>query len=522
MKRQNANKEALVYAYGIIPDSILNDDNVQEETERMRLMWDALVDLEHEHEAKLDKAMQEDSPEYVQAKQDLERLNVALREAAQDRAKFKDEASKIKVGEVAALRNEAQKLVWQLASDWFKANKQKSRELNAERKQSAKEIRQNSGLFWSNYNQVLDNFETARIATKKKGRKMRYSNWYRDDGFLTVQIQRTASGLGADPEELMDGSFNALQIGWVDPKAWELPRAARTRACKTKVEMRVDAAGNMVRCPVWIHRGLPEGCRVKKAQLAWKKQGETFVGKLCLTISKEKEHVLHPINASAEVGFCWEYQDDGSLLVATTQDDSGNIERHTLPADWMSGLDQADRLLRHINTETLTVAKYLYRKKGRVSTLFLDAISEWKPGKRAKWINTDILHDAVRHSNFRAPAEVLHWYRRYRHLNVWRENLRSKLLRRRREIYRLLARDLASRFAVLIVDNIDLAKSAKQKEDNLLRSRAGIYQLRSELKHQARKHGAEIINRKVEPVTQDLLSGLRAETISDVSACSVA
>lgn len=510
MKRQKENTTSLVYAYGIIPP--WDDPHVQQEVERSKIMWDALVDLEHEHQQALDKLMQDTCPDYRDAVQALREASQALHEAVNQRNKARsaarsrqiDPAYQSRINEAGQIRNQARRHLWDLAKKWRKDHQDEHKAMEKQRRQNAVDIRRNSGLYWSNYNQIMDNFEAARSTCMKKGRRVRHRNWLGDEGFLTCQIQRTRSGLGAAPEEIMDGTVSQIQVGYIDPHVWDQPRAARTRNCRTVIEMRVDAAGHMVRCPVWFHRPLPEDCRIKKAQISWKRCGETVTGNLCLTLSMKKTHILHPSPKAAGVDLGWRLQDDGSLLVATTMDTRGDISRYALPAKWMSGMDQVERLGKYISDGLMEVADYLY-KNPKNNNMLMEAISEWKPGRGSGYVKARQLHDAVRFLKWRVPREVLHWYRRYRHLSVWRDNLRAKLLRRRREIYRLAARDITINNAVIGIEDMDLSKMARTKkrsdaQDNALhqdaranRVRACVHALRSEIEHQAGKHGTQII-----------------------------
>ncbi len=93
------------------------------------------------------------------------------------------------------------------------------------------------------------------------GRRLRPHDYSRDNGVLSVQIQRTRSGLGASPNELMNGGVPALRFN---------VSRSRKRYSHT-VEMRCDADGSKIQLPVWLHRPLPEPSRIKATQLAWRR-----------------------------------------------------------------------------------------------------------------------------------------------------------------------------------------------------------------------------------------------------------
>ncbi len=507
MKRQKENTEALVYAYGIIPPH--DNEYVQAEIEKQRLMWNSLVDADKEHERNLDTLIRETMPEYEKATQHLDHCWDKLRETIelrnQERVKLrtKDVPMNHAVKEAVSLRNEARLETWRLARVWRRDNKGLLKQANDLRKAKIKKIRQESCLFWGNYNRVLDSYETARKLCLKMGRRVRHYDDSRQDGCLTVQIQRTKSGLGAAPAELMNGTYYPLQIQPVDKMAEMLPRAARTRTCKTDLTMRVDAAGHMVTCPVWMHRSMPDDCRIKKAQLVWKKEGEKMTGKLCLTLTRPRASKINLSVKAVGLDLGWRKQKDGSLLVATSISTDGIYSRYVLPPDWMRGMDQVQRLHAHIDDHLLEVAGYIHQAADLPD--LIKAASFWRPELGSRHVNAQALHDAVRELNWQVPDEILHWYKRYRHLVLWRDNLRAKLIRRRREIYRLTARDIAMQNALIGIEDMDLSKMAMTKkrddaQDNELREearanrvRACIHVFRSEIEHQASKHGAQIV-----------------------------
>ncbi|MDD2606038.1 MAG: zinc ribbon domain-containing protein, partial [Desulfobacteraceae bacterium] len=194
----------------------------------------------------------------------------------------------------------------------------------------------------------------------------------------------------------------------------------------------------------------------------------------------------------------------GGLQVAVAMGTNGKIKRFELSREWMKGMDQVERLGSHIDEGLLEVAKEVMALKDDIPIPIQTAVSKWRPGLGAKYIDAQGLHDAVRVLNFKVPAAVLHWYKRYRHLSVWRDNLRSKLIGRRREIYRLAAREIAQSYRIIGIEDMDLSKMAKTKKsdfgDNELfaaaraqRVRAAVHSLREEIEHQAVKHGAQIV-----------------------------
>lgn len=520
------NITALCYAYGAVAP--LENPFVEEEIERMRIFRNALIASDRAADLREEEAMIEAMPEYASAKSELDSAWDALRAAIAkrnaDRAATGSKKSDLdpEVKASVKVRNEARAKCWALAKQWRADNKDICRSLEAQRHAANKVMRQSCGLYWGNYNRIIQDFESARKTCRQKGRHLRESDLSRSDACLTIQIQRTRTGLGASFAELMNGSVSAIQIGRVPAGIDVLSTGARSRACRTRLEMRIDALGNMLRTDVWMHRPVPAGYRIKSAQLAWRAEGENMPARLCLTIAPEKEIEAHRHESmrAAGVDLGWRLNPDGSLMIATSLNSSGNLYHHCLPRKWMDGMDQVERLAGYVDDGLLAIGQWI-RGRSDVPELIVDAIGQWMPGMGARHINAKALHDAVRTINgicrgegrharrnprgHRVPAEIRAWYDRYRHLSLWRDNLRARLLRERREIYRLLARKLAMDYAVLGIEDMDLSRIARTKNrDDAMpselhaqaraqRVRACVHSLRAEIEHQAAKHGAEVV-----------------------------
>ncbi|WP_038082235.1 hypothetical protein, partial [Thioalkalivibrio sp. ALgr3] len=306
MKRTDEKKEALVYAYGCgeVP---LWSPAIREEVRKQRAFWDALVDMDRELDRELDDRMKADDPAYAAAVEYLKKKAEELREArtARDEARAASRSRKVDpaldkaLREAASARDSARREVWRLAAAWRKANKEAIREHQARRKEEIKRLRSASGLFWANYNRVVDDYEAGRKTAMKKGRRMRHFNPDREDGVLTVQIQRTASGLGASPEEVHRGDCSMIHVEAPPVGVEFLGASARRREGRVMARIRVDADGNQVKFPVVMHRPMPTNARVKAVQLVWKREGETVKAKLCFTVSKAKEDTQREATSAA-------------------------------------------------------------------------------------------------------------------------------------------------------------------------------------------------------------------------------
>ncbi len=93
------------------------------------------------------------------------------------------------------------------------------------------------------------------------------------------------------------------------------------------------------------------------------------------------------------------------------------------------------------------------------------------------------------------------WRREHRRLWQHEAAWRLRLMLRRREIYRLAARQLCREAAVILLDQFDIAKAARLDADNPLHAAArrnrviaAVSSLTREIAHQAAKAGVKVID----------------------------
>lgn len=207
MKRQSDGVETLVYAYGC-GEPTAGVDAVMAEDARMRALWDRLVGIDREYERRV----------LASACADDEKLAAIVAELEQRRAMTTAPDDDWRAERKLQRDLEAQ--TWPLLAAWRKTNVDTLREHEQWRREQVTLARQESGCYWGNYNAVIQRYDTARVEVRTRGRRLQFSDRTRDDGCLTVQIQRTASGLGAAPNELQDGTYAQLQIGRVPDAAY--------------------------------------------------------------------------------------------------------------------------------------------------------------------------------------------------------------------------------------------------------------------------------------------------------------
>lgn len=440
MKRKISDTVSLVYAYGC-GRPISGLDHAYAEQDRNRALWDKLVNIDELHNVSILAAASADVPALIGLRDatyhDGQRIGALIDKRAAER---KAERSNLETLEFdaqidmeATLRKAHRAEFFALLKAWRVVHPDAMKAFTERRYDAIKQARNGSGLYWGNYNRVIDSFARARDLCMKTGRRLRRSDDERTDGCLTIQIQRTASGLGAAASELFDGSFSSTQIA---------AQVGKQRL----MDFRVDAVGNVLRIPVFWHRDMPADCRVKSAQLTWSDGGARGRRwKLCLTISRPRLEIVHQHAANAvgiDVG--WRLMNDGRLRVAVWRGTDGASGELSLSPTMMQHMD-------------------------------------W-----VKQTRSDI--DSGKHTDERS----------LRRAQLYERGGRRKDMGHRREIYRLFARDMVTRYGVIGVENLHIAQLAlveggQHAGARSQRVRAAVHVLLSELAHQAAKHGAQLI-----------------------------
>lgn len=441
----------LVYAYRCgEPTSGL--DALLAEHERVTIFWDSLVQIDRAHEQRQIDAARADEPEIDAQCAAIDVLSARIKTLFDDGAKRSDAELSSLITERRALFSARRAAM----NAWRKAHKDTVRAIEVARQQAVKAARQATDAWWPNSNLAIQRYDAARQVCRRTGRRLRLHDEERDDGVIAVQIQRTRTGLGAAPEELQNGSVAALQIGYVPDSAYDvgIPAAIRRERRRTVLEMRIDADGNTVTCPITLHRPLPDECRIKSAQLTWRAQAGVLAWQLCLTLSLPDVATVAPSGEPATLALAWQPQDDGSLLVATC-----GAHRCVLDARWMRQMDYVETLHAMLDAEDDDPRWTAYGER----------MARVAPGRRT-------------------PRELA---------EVERAQLRQRLLRRRREVYRLWAREIVRAYGAIVMDDTDLSRVATDEArsaSNSLRHRAAPHTLRQEIVHQARKVGTPILD----------------------------
>lgn len=514
-----------VYQYGVgkkiparLPDEVFQQFRLQNR------FWNALVECENKFQERYNNLLSESDQELTRLEQEIA---AGLDEQSELRTRIKQERKRARGNVDVALLQKKVGLVKERLKSLRQERKELRarikerirpalRELDAERKAEVKRLRQEfaaQGLYWCNYNAVVDSYNRARQGIFKKrsqGRPARM-NFHRftGEGRLTVQIQG-----GMTAQDLLSGASNQLQIDPPRPEAWTHPiRGERKRLRKTLARIRIGSNGRdplWFEFPVTMHRPIPGGARIKTAQLKRQKIGTGWRWRLNITVEEpEPEPVPLPHETIAlDVG--WRKTEAGlrAAAYADTEGNAGEVRldesylltnerliglQSTIDTQFGAILQQLGEWLRDTDMpEWLaeeTSGIYAWRSPMRLVRL----ISRWEQNRFAA--DTDIF-----------PA-LLYWRDKYLHLYNWQSNLRDKMHGRRREEFRMFAKRIARNYSRILIEDFDMSRTARRAtpEDGVDHSSAARHyhklaapgELRDEVIRAAAATGAEIV--RVDP-----------------------
>lgn len=386
----------------------------------------------------------------------------------------------------------------------------------------------NAPLWWGNANAVGASYEAAREKAMKEGAELRFRR-FTGEGRFTVQIIG-----GASVKEILSGAkqvaIDLSERAPVDGRHFGKARPRSTGGGMLGVlSMTIythKREARFVNWPLVYDQPLPDAARIQQVTVTHRRIGTHWRDAVIFTCRMPD---APPIKATSQrvcginLGF---RQTPEGLRIATIYSETG-IERAHLSADWMAAMDrdvetirqQRDLALDELHTKLR--AQWPDRPEGipeaiaeRLGNLvkapkfaaasLAAVILRWREHVE-KLIGERL--DVMAREN-RVPSE----YTLLQQLHGWRRldkkwgleceaHKRERLGLARREQYRLLARDLSSRFGLIRIAALDLSQMAELERtdgrENELhqrarrnRARASLYLLQQEIQQQASKTGA--------------------------------
>lgn len=383
-------------------------------------------------------------------------------------------AAKIKLRELSAKAKESRivaKERIQAAGSTFKI-------LEEERRQSVKDGYNDSGLWWGNYNAVLESYKSARNRAMKEGAELRFHH-FDGSGRFTCQIMG-----GMSTEKLLSGRHNVAQVKLLSRGEFAQLLKNNTSAIQNQsvgsrrdkreygiltitIYTGEDEQGKKTRrtldFPIIMHRPLPDGATLKTLSVNRKKVGTDYRWTVTFTFSNETDEIASPVQTNiCGINFGWK-QVEGGLRVATITD---NIEtRHiVLPQVIVDKLAHSEYLQSRVDIATNENYAWMLEKMVAPPDNLKEDIAILRRSKKPhpakfarlviKWRNECPDFEPLT----LAIAEKMR--KRVKRLSQEHHHLRDKTQRRRLEFYRNEAKKIADKYSLIRTDKIDLRQMA--------------------------------------------------------------
>jgi hypothetical protein len=232
-----------------------------------------------------------------------------------------------------------------------------------------------------------------------------------------------------------------------------------------RIAANADLSPVWLELPMTIHRPLPDDAVIRWATIVREQVGLSPRHRLLLTVREPAPSGSERPCEAVGVDVGWRVTSEG-LRVAYWYGGDRSHGALVLPPSDLAAFRQVDSLQSTIAAAHDQVRSSLHSYIGSYNvpdplrSLAAAALSSRSPRALVKmfeeWRSSRFLGDDD------AFAAILAWHKQYVHLWTWQANLRDQLIRRRRELYRRFAADLASRFGSVFLNDVQLRRlSAK-------------------------------------------------------------
>jgi len=347
--------------------------------------------------------------------------------------------------------------------------------------EETKAARAASGLYWGTYLLAED----AALRAVDSGQRPRFRRWD-GSGTLGVQIQ---GGLSAD--ELLSGEDTRVRL---------VGEGKRRR-----LYLRVGSEG---RSPVWAvfpivwHRELPEGARIKWVRVACRRVATHTKWSATFVVDTKEAPAQAPRPGAVAVDVGWRMLRNGDMRVAYWVDDAGRAGQLVLPRRLLERDAKVSDLRsirdKHFNEALAALCRV--RDAGELPEELraeLQYAHQWRsPARLAavalRWRDK---REGLSASASGAIEALEAWRKRDKHLYEWEAHQRENVLRARREIYRVFARQMADTYGRIVLEQLDLRDFAESKETvgSHRRFDAALSELLGCIKNAAADAGTELV-----------------------------
>lgn len=505
-------KDVIAYRYGLRPPLDWGED-CEAELRKQVDLWNALVGIEERHRAAV-AALTADDPGVaaLQARVDALRAQIAELHTARKRAKQAGLNTAGMVGDIAQHRAELGRLADDLKAARRSVRAQKRAELEqleASRYEAAKTAYQQSGLWWCNYNAVIEAYNVARSRAMKMGGALRPQHYGRRRGRLTNQIQG-----GMSVAELFGGAKSQVQVAPLPDK----PGVRGTYTTLTATVYTRDGQRRTVTWPMVYDRPIPDDMRIKLVTVTRERVAHKWAWHVVFTCARDIEAPARPVGAAVAVDLGWRRLNDGLRVATVLRDERGAPDFITLPESILD-IDEGVRRLRGERDEDASAMLASLRalpwdeapEPLRSAWVWLARAPAVGPRALARlcgiWRGQreDRCHGHTYDGCWQAEALA--------RLDAWRSkdkkrweaeaNHRQRLIGRRDMIYHAAAARIVAGASVIVMDQLDLSQSAVVPTDGAAhalpdmarryRVIASVHTLRHWIKIKAQRAGVPVI-----------------------------
>ena len=486
-----------VYEYGCLASARGEKELVEVILKRNRL-WNRLVELDRSFEERFSALIRENAhsagvsgAEYAALEREVAFL-WDWKEAFSDEIKCRRKRARSGAVPVCDLQASSKRVegCYREKNLQYKQIKKAIRETNQdafealedERREAVKDARRSSGLWWYNWDDVCNDYETARQRVLKdrargKPASLRFHG-FDGSGKAVVRLrERGTAGRWGMPVENV---FRANSLFWIEPvsaEAWEHPvRSVRRKAARTVAYFNV---GSDARHPAWVvlpmvmHRPLPPDGVVREASVVRRRVGRRFRYTLTVTVEIPDAKAAPRGDGVVAVDLGWRKMREesdrtpgpGEVRACYWADDRGGCGEFRLPERMVDNFLQLRRLR--------SVRDILFDEAKAVLARFLETpgIPRWLREEAAgvgRWRSQARMVRLLRRwEQERFPGDSVfewlwEWKQQEDHLYDWESNLREQVLRWRREEYRKFAKRLVGDYGAVVLEDFDLRGVAQK------------------------------------------------------------
>lgn len=461
-----AENEVIVHQYGLLNPLDWAEDCTSE-LERMHAFKGRLVEIEHEYRISFDRLLERD-PNLRNARQILDEhiraLSACDLSAIGEMETYKSipRAGQEHSGSTPERRLTALRI--QVAQAYRVARKNFKDDLNnleLERRDQVKAARQQSGLWWGNYNAVIKAFEQGRRVSVLTRGVMRVEP-FDGTGRFTNQIQG-----GISVESLISGENIQVKVAPVPADAWShSSRGERRRLQRTQFTATIfvrDGMRRMVTWPMIMHRPLPENVRIKEVVVSRARLDDRWLWSVVFVCTRTRVIKLGSAAAATVIAIDpgWRRTKTG-LRVATIVRATGETEYFELSNRLVQAFRFADELrdrhnvlLANLRMLVSKLTPFQQAKVAGVGETCIDPANLRLPSdfrRLAKLWSLDSDYDQ------RLVAQISHASVEYKRLYLWERNHTRKILNHRDKLYQELAVRVSKDANEILLHKIDIVE----------------------------------------------------------------